>query len=101
MKDKQRLSVVQAYERVYTFGFDSDPTRIKLYLDHRIELNSDLKTIVEMTGPNISPEIDAKLSNCQATSCNVERSFSTPRKPLAKDRHFSPDNVLKYLALYV
>jgi len=31
----------------------------------------------------------------------VERSFSMLRKLLANDRHFSPDNVWKYLALYV
>jgi len=69
--------------------------------DNRFELNSDLNAIVEMTRPNISPELYAKLLNCQATSCTVERSFSKLRKLLANDRHFSPDNVWKYLALYV
>ena len=54
-----------------------------------------------MTRPNISPELHAKLLNCQATSCNVERRFSMLGKLLAKDRHFSPDNVWKYLALDV
>ena len=34
-----------------------------------------------------------------ATSCSVERSFSMLRKLLAKDRHFSPDNVWKYFAI--
>ena len=40
--------------------------------DNRIELNSDLKVIVEMTRSNISPQQHAKLLNCQATSCTVE-----------------------------
>ena len=63
----------------------------KLYLDQRFELNSDLKAIVEMTRPNISPELCRKLLNCQATSCTVKRSFSMLRKLLAKDRHLSSD----------
>jgi len=63
--------------------------------DDRFELNSDLKAIEEMTRPNISPELYAKLLNCQATSCSLERSFSMLRKLWAKDRHFSPTNVWK------
>jgi len=54
-----------------------------------------------MALPNISPELYAKLLKCQAISCSVEGSFSMLRKLLAKDRHFSPDNVWKYLALYL
>ena len=52
-----------------------------------------------MTWPNISPELYAKLLNCQVTSCSVEQRFSILHKLLAKDRYFSPDNVWKYLAL--
>jgi len=40
--------------------------------DNRIELNSDQKAIVEMTRSNISPQLHAKLLDCQATSCTVE-----------------------------
>ena len=40
--------------------------------DNRIELNSDQKAIVEMTRSNITPQLHAKLLNCQATSCTVE-----------------------------
>jgi len=69
--------------------------------DDRFELNSDLKTIAEMTRLNITPELWAKLLNCQATSCSVERSFSMLRKLLAKYRYFWLDNVWKYLALFV
>ena len=69
-----------------------------VFFDNRIKLNSDLKAIVEMTRSNISPQLHAKLLNCQATSCT---SFSMLRKLLVKDRHFSLGNVWKYLALYV
>jgi len=52
--------------------------------DNRCELNSDLKAIVEMTWPNTCPEMWAKLLNCHATSCSVERRFTMLRKRLAK-----------------
>jgi len=51
-----------------------------------------------MTRPNTSPELYVKLLNCQATSFTVERILC---KLLANGRHFSPNNVWKYLALYV
>ena len=35
------------------------------------------------------------------TSCALEQSFSMLGKLLEKDRHFSPNNVCKCLALYV
>jgi len=69
--------------------------------DDRLELISDLKTIVEMIRLNSSAELHAKLLSCQATSCSVERSFGMLRKPLAKNRYFWSGNVWKYLALFV
>jgi len=69
--------------------------------DDRLDLISDLKTIVEMIRLNSSPELQAKLLNCQATSCSVERSFSMLRKLLEKNRYFWSGNVWKYLALFV
>jgi len=66
--------------------------------DNLIQLNSDLKAVVEMTWSNISPQLHAKLLNCQATSCT---SFSMLHKLLAKNRHFSLGNVWKHLAIYV
>ena len=79
----------------YTFEFGSDPARIKLYLAHRLELNSDLKAI------DPAKQLYPKLLNCQATSCTVERSSSMLDKLLAKDCHFSANNVCKYLELHV
>jgi len=52
-----------------------------------------------MIRPNISPELYAKFLNCQATSYTVEGSFSMLGNLLAKDRHFYPKTVWKYLAL--
>jgi len=99
--ESPKYTIAQAYERGYTFKFGSDPAGINSYLYHRFEHNSDLKAIVKMIRPNISLELYAKLLNCQATSCTVERSFNMLGNLLAKDRHFSPKNVWKYLALYV
>ena len=77
------------------FYFGSDPVGIKLCLDRRYELNIALKTIVVMYRPNISAELYAKLLHCEATSCCVERSFNMLGKLLAKNYHFSADNVWK------
>ena len=99
--ESTKSTVAQAYERGCTFEFGNNPPGMKIYLAHLFRLNSDLKAIVENTRVNISPELYAKLLNCQATSCTVERSFSMLGKLLAKDRRFSQNNVCKYLALYV
>ena len=99
--ESTKYTVAQAYQSGYAFEFCSNPAGINLYLAHRFKLNSDMKAIVEMTRPNISPELYVKLLNCQAISCTMERSFSMLGKLLAKNRHFSPNNVCKYLALYV
>ena len=96
-----KYTVSQAYEKRYKLDFGSDPVGVQLYLNHRLELNSDLKAIVNMSNTNVSPALYAKLLQCQATSCSVERSFSMLGKLLAKDRKFAQDNVWKYLALYV
>ena len=37
------------------------------------------------------------ISNCQASTILVERSFSTLNKLLNKDRNFQKDNIQKYL----
>ena len=99
--ESTKYTVAQGYEKGCTLEFGSNPAGVKLHLAHRFELNSDLKTIVDMTRPNISPKVYAQLLNCQATLCTMERSFTMLGKLLAKDRHFSPNNVCKYLALYV
>ena len=96
-----KYTVSQAYEKGYKLDFGSDPVGVQLYLNHRLELNSDLKAIVNMSNTNVSPALYAKLLQCQATSCSVERSFSMLGKLLAKDHKFAQDNVWKYLALYV
>ena len=62
--ESTKYTVSQAYERGYTFDLGSDPAGTKLYLNHRFELNSGLKAIVEMTRRNISPEQYAKSLNC-------------------------------------
>ena len=99
--ESPKYTICEVYERGYSFEFGKDLAKINLYLRQRFELNSDLKAAVEMSRPNISPALYAKHLNCQATSCAVERSFSMLGKMLAKDRHFSPNNVCKYLSLYV
>ena len=99
--ESTKYTVAQAYEKAYTLEYGSDPAGIKLYLGRKLEMNSNVKAIAEMTRPNISPKFYAKLLNCQAFSSSVERSFSMQRKLLSNDCHFIPDNVWKYLAFNV
>jgi len=99
--ESPKYAIAHAYERGYTFEFGRDLAGINLCLDHQFELNSDLKAFVKMIRPNISPELCAKLLNCQATPYTVEGSFRMLGNLFAKDRHFSPKNIWKYLALYV
>ena len=96
-----KYTVSQAYEKGYKLDFGSNPVGVQLYLNHRLELHSDLKAIVKMSNTNVSPALYPKLLRCQATSCSVERSFSMLGKLLAKDRQFAQGNEWKYLALYV
>ena len=96
-----RYTVSQASEKAYKLDLGYDPVGVQLYLNHRLELNSDLKAIANMPNTNVSPALYAKLLQCQATSCNVKRSFSMLGKLLHKDIQFAQDNVWKYLALYV
>ena len=46
---------------------------------------------------DISPDIYAKQLDCQATSSDVERSFSLVGNLLEKDRNFQPENVKFYM----
>jgi len=63
----------QVFCKVQKFDFKKNALELFQYssvlFDNRIELNSDLKAIVEMTPSNISPQLHAKLLNCQITSC--------------------------------
>ena len=78
-----KYTVSPAYEKGYKLDFGSDLVGVQLYLNHRIELNSDLKAILNMSNTNVSPALYAMLLQCQATSCSVERSFSMLGKLLA------------------
>ena len=98
--ESTKYTVAQACEKAYTLELGCDLAGIKLYFDRRFEMNSDLKAIAETTQSNISLKLYAKFLNCLASLSCVERSFSMLQKLLSNDRHFSPDNVWKYLALY-
>ena len=50
-----------------------------MYVDYQCERNSDLKTIVEMTWPSISPE-HMPIVKFPSNIMSVEQSFSMLRK---------------------
>ena len=80
-------------------GLGMDECQIKPYLSRRL-LKTGMTEIMNMARDDISPDQFVLLQNCQATTSDVERSFSMLKKILASDRQFSSENVAKYLILY-
>jgi len=69
--ESPKYTIVHAYERGYTFEFNSDLGGINLYLDYPFELNSDLKAIVK------NHEILAFSMCCHVFSKVVNKANST------------------------
>ena len=67
-------------ERGYIFDFGSNPTGTKLYLDHRFEMISDLKVIVEKNLPNTYPVM----------AFSAERTKRPQRSSLKDVKKWSP-----------
>ena len=68
---------------MYKCDLKNKNTLYNLYLDHRFKLNSDLKAIIEVTGPNISPEL-FPITKLSRNLMPVKQSFSMLRKVLVK-----------------
>ena len=89
--ESSTLGIKEAFKKVTELEFGDDLVGINDYIQKRLDKNG-IREIVEMSDPNISPDTYAKLQDCQATSCCVERSFSMLSKLLEKDRNFKREN---------
>ena len=87
------------YEALANLNFESDPVKIKEYLNCRLDSN-DIKTIALLEDSTISPSRYVELGICPPTSIAVERSFSMLKKLLAMDRNFKQENICKYFCCY-
>lgn len=94
--ESKAYSIKDAVKEIYDSNFGEDPVGIKEYILKRISKN-DIIDIVDMKRENISPSLYAKLLNCQATSCDVERSFSLMENLLEKYRNFKKENIKYYM----
>ena len=93
-----RCTIREAYQKMTSHDFGVDGYQIGRYIHERMSRN-DINCIVKMGRGDISPHLYSLLSNSQATSASVERSFSILGKLLARDRNFKDDNLSHYLML--
>jgi hypothetical protein len=92
-------TIKQAVTYLTGIDFGADPCSIGPYMKKRLDKN-EILSIATCSRAEISPLLYGLLQNCQATSAEVERSFSMLKKLLAKDRNFLPENVRCYLTLH-
>ena len=91
--DPSGYATAQVHVRDCALVFGKDRAGINLYLVHQFKLNSDLKAIVEMSRPNISLELFAKLVNYQTTLRTVEGSFLHASQTVSKISLFFPEEM--------
>ena len=94
-----RCTIREAYQKMTSLDFGVDGCQIGRYIQKRMSRN-DINCIVKMGRGDISPHLYSLLSNSQATSASVERSFSILRKFLARDRNLKDFPFLFYFYFY-
>ena len=68
---------------MYRYALKNRNTLYKLYVDHRFQLNGNLKAVAEWTWPNISPK-HIPIVKLPSNFMPMERSISMLNKLLAK-----------------
>eukprot|EP00477_Mikrocytos_mackini_P000977 GAHX01001048.1.p1 GENE.GAHX01001048.1~~GAHX01001048.1.p1 ORF type:complete len:458 (-),score=36.02 GAHX01001048.1:832-2205(-) len=82
-----------------TFG--RDPVGIRDYITNRLNQNDVIRVYNWRNQPAIrDPSLTSKLLGAQASSIDVERSFSLLNSLMADDRNFLDENVRYYLMSY-
>ena len=96
--EDSRCTIRETYQKINSLDFVVDGCQIERYIEDKMSGN-DINCIVKMGRSDISPHLYSLLSNSQATSASVEKSFSISGKLLARDRNFKDDDVGHYLML--
>ena len=86
-------------QAIQKLDFGEDTCNINQYNKKRMQ-NNDISKIINMERQDILLAVYYMLQNSQPTSASVERSFSTLKKLLAKDRNFKTENVRHYMILH-
>ena len=85
--ESSKYSIREAHSDINKLDFKEDSASVMPYMAKRMNKNSDMSAIMELSRPADSPAVCMGWQ-CQPTSASVEHSFSTLNKLLAKDRIF-------------
>ncbi|MGL6120339.1 MAG: hypothetical protein ACRC0V_07510 [Fusobacteriaceae bacterium] len=92
-------TIEKALSDIESIYIDNDFLDLKSYINKRLKKN-DILNIKSMSNERLNPETYCFLLKSQATSVQVERSFSILNKFNAKDRNFNDENFSKNLILH-
>ena len=83
--ESAKYTIKEAVQAIEELDFGEVTCNINQYIKKRMQ-NNDISEIINMETQDISRDVHHMLHNFQPTSASAERSFSTLKKLLAKDR---------------
>lgn len=93
------FSIEDAFENMKQLNFKEDRACIGKYIKSRWE-NNEISDILNFSNESFSPENYIYLKKCPSSSISIERNFSLLGNLLKNNRHFSYENIEKYMFLY-
>ena len=72
--DCSRYIIYSGHGILSHINLETDPVNIKTYIESRLH-DSDIRTIVRLTGEGISPNFYHLLRECPPTSISVDQTF--------------------------
>ena len=99
MMKSAKYAIKEAVEAIQELDLREDTCNTIRYIKKRRQ-NNDISRIINLERQYISPAAYSLLRNSQPTSACVGRSFSMPKKLLAKDRNFKAEKVKHYMILH-
>ena len=97
--ESAKYTIKEAVQAIQELDFGEDTCNINQYIKKRMQ-NNNISEIKNMERQDISPAVYHMLQNSQPTSASAEKSFSTLKKLLAKDRNLKVENVRHYMILH-
>ena len=70
--ESSKYSIREAHSDINQLDFKEDSTSVMLYIAKRMNKNSDVSAIMELSRLAVSPAVYAALQQCQPTSSSVE-----------------------------
>ena len=101
--ESSKYSIREAHSDINKLDFKEGGASVMSYIAKRMNKNSDVSAIMELSRSAVSPSVSSAssaLQQCQPISASVERSFSMLNKLLANDQNLLQKNIGKYLVLH-